>query len=125
MDEQGGEAGSQRAPWSPQDSRTWIITFGAGLAANLATVLVVGAALVFLRVTRGGAPHHRLPAAYWQLTALGIVGGVGLVVVKVIVRRTERGNRFGRFLARPWVGRLFIGLVSLGIGLQLLVWIGE
>jgi hypothetical protein len=39
-----------RSGWSEQDRRTLIITFAGGLAANLATVIPVGAAIALVRL---------------------------------------------------------------------------
>jgi hypothetical protein len=46
------EAGSG---WSEQDRRTLIITIVGGLAANVGTVILVGAAIAFVRVSKDHA----------------------------------------------------------------------
>jgi hypothetical protein len=115
MNEQGEGTEPKRPPWSPQDSRTWIITFGAGLAANLATVLVIGAAVAYLHFARANLPHHRLPTEFWKLQAavLGamVVGGV----VVLVLLRGPRGGLWARIAS---------GLIVLCLFLTLLVWIG-
>ena len=119
MDEKEGESEPQRAPWSPQDSRAWIISFGAGLAANLATVLVVGAAVVALRWERGLEPHHRLNAAFWVSLALSALLAFGLVLV--VLTRLQR--RAGAVRPLP-VRRILVGVV-LAESFLLLLLIGE
>src|SRR5215469_15572082 len=40
----------EHRPWTPEDRRTLLITVGGGLAANIATVVVVAVAIVFSRL---------------------------------------------------------------------------
>jgi hypothetical protein len=56
---------------SEQESRTLIITFVGGLAANVGTVLLVGTALAFVHVHRS---THRLGGLLWLSLALFVVG---------------------------------------------------
>jgi hypothetical protein len=117
MSEQGEGAGTQRAGWSPQDSRAWVITFGATLAANLATVLVVGAALVLLHYMRGNQPHHRLGPIFWAEDAALLV--IGAVLGVSVLRTRDQDGVFDRWLDR------FSGVVAvLFVLLGLLVLIG-
>jgi hypothetical protein len=101
MDEQGEGAEPQRDRWSPQDQRTWVITFGATLAANVATVLVVGAALAFLHWARGNQPHHRLGASFWGSNVVALVGVTLTLLAARSLRRSGGSNRW-------WI-RVFVG----------------
>jgi len=57
--------------WSEQDRRMLIITFGGGLAANLAAVILVGAALAFVHAYRSA---HALSALLWYSLAAFVIG---------------------------------------------------
>jgi cell division protein FtsW (lipid II flippase) len=118
MDEQGESAEPQRDRWPPQDSRTWVITFGATLVANITTVLVVGAAVVLLHWERGMQPHHRLDASFWERQALLLGLGVALVAALLILRR-----RWSRDLDPGTARGLWIAIVLI-VATALLVWIG-
>jgi hypothetical protein len=113
MADQGGTE-PERGQWSRQDRRTWVVTFGATLAANLATVLVLGGALAVLRWTRGRQPHHHLGASYWVAVAGLIVLGAGVL----LVGRPAQGGVFDRWTDRSLWG---IGALCLLTGILILI----
>lgn len=59
--------------WSEQDRRTLIITVGGGLAANLATVLLVGAAIALLHQTKGTTSGELVFALIFAAVSLAIM----------------------------------------------------
>jgi hypothetical protein len=73
--------------WSEQDRRTLIITVAGGLAANVGTVILVGGAIAFVHLSRGGSVGWRLA------TALVLaIGGLSMAAVGNALRR---GRIFG------------------------------
>jgi hypothetical protein len=84
------DRGAGAGPWSPQDKRSWAVTFWATLAANLVTVLVVGGAVVVLHAERARQPHHALGARFWW--GQGITLGAAVVMILfILVVASERG----------------------------------
>jgi hypothetical protein len=73
--------------WSEQDRRTLIITVVGGLAANVGTVILVGGAIAFVHLGRGGSGGWRLATAL-VLT----IGGLTMAAVGDALRR---GRIFG------------------------------
>jgi hypothetical protein len=117
MHEQGAGGEPQRERWPQQDSRAWVITFGATLVANLTTVLAVGAAVAVLHWERGMQPHHRLDASFWERQAVLVAVGAALVAALLIFRRWL--VRDSRGLERAtWL------LIVLIVSTALLAWIG-
>ena len=86
--------------WSEEDRRTLIITIGGGLAANLATVIIVGAAIAFAR-------HGKLSATEEVYNVL-ILGGFAIVTL-VWGILLKRGRRF-------WVGTTVAAWLMIGVG---------
>lgn len=76
-----------RSGWSEQDRRTLIITLGGTLAANLATVLIVGMALAYVRA-------HRTHGSYFLVENLIFlaVGFFSIVVGNFFRRRAQVGT---------------------------------
>ena len=67
--------------WSEQDRRTLIITIGGTLSANVATVVLVGAAIAFVRLGKG-------PVTAWYL--FGTLGfAVAGLLVTVLTKRPK------------------------------------
>ena len=73
--------------WSEQDRRTLIITVGGGLAANLGTVILVGAAIALLHQTKGTTSGELVFALIFAAVSLAIMAA-GYAV--------SRGRAFGR-----------------------------
>jgi len=59
--------------WSKQDQRTLIITVGGGLAANLGTVVLVGAAIAVVRQTKSTSSQELVFALIYAAVSLVIV----------------------------------------------------
>lgn len=97
--------------WSPQDSRTLIVTIGGGLIVNPGTVILVAAAIAFVRCSR---ISQTVP---WLMFAslVFIAGGVLMIFMGNFVRL---GRVFEIPLEKkrpPWLGWLLIVLGSLGL----------
>jgi hypothetical protein len=82
-----------RSGWSEQDRRALIITIAGTLAANLATVLFVGAALALAHGVKG-------PVGLRVLVAVMVLAALGLAGV-VIGNGARRGRLFGSAFTPP------------------------
>jgi hypothetical protein len=75
--------------WSEQDRRTLIITIVGTLAANIATVILVGGAIAAARLNKAGQTE--------SAAVLGWLGGAGIglfiFVVGLVLRRRGRRAR--------------------------------
>jgi hypothetical protein len=74
--------------WSEQDRRTLVITLTGTLVANVATVILVGAAIGFVHF----AKHH---GGHSSLLSSLVLCGFGLIVIAlgIFVRRIDRDDR--------------------------------
>jgi hypothetical protein len=76
-----------RSGWSEQDRRTLIITIAGGLAANIATVILVGGAIALVHTGKA-------PSGYRLVVALVFVAiGAGLMVIGGVSRRARGARR--------------------------------
>jgi hypothetical protein len=94
------------------DRRLLIITIGRTVAANLATVLLVGLAIMAARFMK----HAHLGTADWIQVALLPILGLLLLTVSWVVRQTRPGIRVycrGHLIALAVIAAFF-----------LLVWVG-
>ena len=67
--------------WSEQDRRTLIITAGGTLAANLVTVILVGAALALVHLSKTRGSRLLIP------TLVAVVAGPVGIVIGTFLRR--------------------------------------
>jgi hypothetical protein len=79
----------QRHPWSAEDRRLLLITFGGTMAANIATVLVVGGAIAYARWSVGGGPKS-MDFVDYLLTPLTVAMLVATAYGAAYVQRTKR-----------------------------------
>jgi hypothetical protein len=97
--------------WSEQDRRTLIITISGTLAANLATVILVGLAIGLVHWYNDNSSTYALPAIL-------VCAGGGLLLFAGLLVRDQQGVR-----ARVASWLLIVG-GSLGLLLAVLVWAG-
>lgn len=102
--------------WSRADYRTLIITFGSTLAANLATILIGGLAIIFVRYVR-----HDSNTAVWILYAAVTVLATGAAIFCTILfhrmRAREGTTSFatGCAMVMPWLAAVTLWLIWIGI----------
>jgi hypothetical protein len=76
--------------WSEQNWRTLIITVGGGLAANLATVILVGGAIALVHMGKASSGYRLIVALVF------VTIGVVLIVIGNVSRRArDVGLRLG------------------------------
>jgi hypothetical protein len=93
--------------WSEQDRRTLIITIGGTLAANLATVVLVGGALAFAHLSKtSGVVESRLLVGTLGVMAFFLV----MILVGTFAGRVFSSPEIPRWLSRPlsWYAWFFI-----------------
>lgn len=100
--------------WSEQDRRTLIIAVVGGLAANLGTVILVGAAIALVHLNRAeGAKDSALLAG----TLVFIAFGLCMVALGAVLRHVHVLSAFSGW-SMIWTGWLMILLaVMILIGL--------
>jgi hypothetical protein len=109
-------------PWSAEDGRLLLITVGGGLAANLATVLIVGIAAALIYLLRQYHHGHDLAVEIVSIS-VSLVVLLGAVVVAAYVRVVMNpGVRRGPDGRNPF--RRQIWLAGLLLAMLLLVWVG-
>jgi hypothetical protein len=108
--EVASEAG-RRAAWSSADKRSLAISFGATLAANIATVLVVGIALVIAHTSR------QVPTRYLvEWTVLAVVG-LPIFMLGLLLRVIMGGSKY--------ISLLLVPLMAITLIIVILIWIGR
>ena len=101
-----------RSGWSEQDRRALYITIGGTLTANVATVILVGAALA---VVRTGSSYN---------LGVGLLFTIlGSLFLAVGVRISRKGEWFGSETG-PGVGWMLIGAASLLLLIAVLIVVG-
>jgi hypothetical protein len=95
-----------------------LITVGGGLAANLATVIVVAIAIGAARYLFRTAAHYK--GYPYPALAYGTVVGPAAIVLGVYMRRRSEDSGW----TMSWPGRMFIIFGAIELVVSVLVWLG-
>jgi hypothetical protein len=103
--------GGGRLAWSSEDTRSLMITFGSTLAANIATVMVVGVALVIAHSSRHVATHDLV-----EWTVLAVVC-LPIFTLGLLLRRVMGDSRYSSWL--------IVTSATIVLIIMILIWLGR
>ena len=122
MPEPEPEPEPEQKHWSKEDMRLWIITFGATLAANIATVVFIAAAVSLLHFLIRQQPNHQLSGRDWVAATYGFIPGVlGLAFIWLRWQKAFKGSA----TYWTWAPRMLLAISVISVLLFGLVFLGE
>jgi hypothetical protein len=117
----GGQRAAQQGWLTEDDKHVLLVTFAGSVAANLATVLAVGAAVALVHYTRSSTANLHIHAVTVLMVGTAVVAvayGVVALLARALVKRRPDSRRFRLLylIARVYVALPLLVLVLAVIG---------